>query len=191
MWWFNITRKKRPGFLFLTCVISPCGVAAFWMKLFQSGKKSEADEKLELPLNQCKTTNMTGTARPWDKRRRGVRTCRNVELGSEITGASWKRAGNEKHTTLKGADPTCVFSFPVTGWRGTWKIGDDRGQQGGGRVPPIGQINTLHFFTHSWQHNKSQAGTGRQLPIITSATDTGRPHDLSTVHHLNADQVQC
>lgn len=114
---------------------------------------------------------------------------------------------------FKGADPSCVFSFPVTDWRGTWKIGDDRGQQGGGRVPPIGQINTLHFLL-SWQRNKSQAGTGwclthsqckeagepcrvntwvkywmcassstqkHTLPIITSATETGRPHNLSTV----------
>lgn len=59
-------KKNRPGYHF---DFSLGGKEACLTKLFQFGEKTEAEERHELSVNQCKTTNLTGVVKLSDKRR--------------------------------------------------------------------------------------------------------------------------
>ena len=138
----KMREEERPGYCFDLCEFLPGVEAACLTKLSQCGGKTEAVEKQEPSVSQCTGTILTEIVKVWQmETERGLARMWAPEIFFK-SGSRKKKIGNKRRNTQNFQDTarTClVFSFP-----GTWESRDDRGQQGGGRVPPIGQTNTLH-----------------------------------------------
>lgn len=146
-------QKKNPCMFSLWWYSEMRAWMLFWFVWFLCGWGGLFEEVILESVNQWNTTYLTrivklsvmlfcdtkgrAVLRPLTGGRGdGQRTGKNVKLGNETTDVSWARNSQD-------ADQTCFLSS-VHG-RTDSDMREQGWQQGGGRVPPIGRTNTLHF----------------------------------------------